>query len=101
VKTFEEQVEEIMEHFQWERVRSVMLHLDWKWGDDTPSIYRMMKRTRELLTDVWGCGDESQCSAGGFTARRDYGHLRLLFAVGDWDTNDGDDEEPVASGGGK
>ena len=82
-------ITDIMEDFDFEKVRRVMLPLDWKWdignGEMTvPSIYRLMKEAEQLLRDVakyYGEKDRHTISTGGFTATLDEDTLWLSFEI--------------------
>ena len=49
-KTGEELLEEIIEHFEFSKVRDIMLYLNWQWAyiNDTPQISEMKNWVREL-----------------------------------------------------
>lgn len=93
-------IDEILDCFDFERVKKVMDHLNWEWvlsDSGVPEIYELRKRARELLqTVVVGVQKkESEGSyftaTGGFYAEaRVYPddskiYLRLSFQVTDWD----------------
>ena len=82
-------ITDIMEDFDFEKVRKVMLLLDWKWdignGEMTvPSIYRMTRQAEWLLRDVakyYGVKDHHTISTGGFTAMLYDDMLTLSFEL--------------------
>lgn len=84
----EKMIADVMEHFDFDKVRKVMLHLDWKWdigeGEMTvPSTYRLTKKAESLLRRVATSDDEEPriCSTGGFTAKMFDGALSLSFVL--------------------
>ena len=82
-------ITDIMEDFDFEKVRNVMMYLDWKWdignGEMTvPSIYRLTKQAERLLRDTakyYGEKDHYTISTGGFTATLDEDTLWLSFGL--------------------
>lgn len=88
MKSFEDQIEEIMDEFNFHRVHDVMTHLNWRWWDcgEVPSVSRMRKVARDLLKEVSkGDSDVVSLATGGFCAYRYYGHtLKLAFEVTQW-----------------
>ena len=86
----EKMIADVMEHFDFDKVRKVMLYLDWKWhigeGEMTvPSTYRLTKKAESLLRKVANSDfvDKAPCicSTGGFTARMIDGALSLSFVL--------------------
>lgn len=88
----EKMIADVMEHFDFDKVRKVMLYLDWKWdigeGEMTvPSTYRLAKKAESLLRRVatsYDSEDESKprvCSCGGFIAEMVNGTLSLTFTL--------------------
>lgn len=80
-------IDDIMDAFNFERVHSVMVMLDWKWGTDgyIPDIVELRKTARDLLSRV--ITDECrEIATGGFHAMFDSGVLRLMFVLEDYDS---------------
>ena len=94
-------VEGVLQHFDFDKVHSVMKVLDWKWVSydsyeneaKVPSIQRLVLRASSLLQDAYHGVQETskRCviSCGGFTAeaeRYEDGEvlLTLSFVVTDW-----------------
>ena len=94
-------VEGVLQHFDFDKVHSVMKAFDWKWVSydsyeneaKVPSIQRLVLRASSLLQDVYHGVQETskRCviSCGGFTAeaeRYEDGEvlLTLSFVVTDW-----------------
>ena len=79
----------IMEDFDFDRVRRVMVNLDWKWdignGEMTvPSHYRLTKMAEGLLRDAaqhYGDKEFYSCGSGGFMAHLDGETLTLQFVL--------------------
>lgn len=84
-----QQIEEIIEEFDFEKVYKVMITLDWIWFGGRITIERLKETAEHLLQDAYNrsTGDESYCSTGGFRAVyvRDFG-FRLSFEVDSWET---------------
>jgi len=89
--TDEEAIDEIMDHFDFDRVREIMGYLDWEWADldDNkyfPKVHNLRMCARSLLRSACEHGTEF-ASSGGFSARRyKEGSLSLEFVVVEWDT---------------
>ena len=45
----EKMIEDIMENFDWKRVKSTMYVLDWRWGGETVTVEMLKKRAEKLL----------------------------------------------------
>lgn len=98
-------ISDILDYFDFERVKKVMDFLEWEWYgccNGVPEIYDLRKRARELLNDVYlGVKDRAIknpdkivtyfTATGGFyvdgTKYPDDSkvYLRLSFQVADWD----------------
>lgn len=92
-------VNDILNNFDFEKVKDVMDALDWKYWDseeDTVSIYELRKTARYLLTTVYNAPNSphQHLSTGGFEAeRRMYPgdskkYLHLKFVVEEVNTAD-------------
>lgn len=87
-EAIQEQIDEIMDTFDFERVHNVMKHLNWTWRDalKPPPTYEIRAHARERLKDAVKHGSSN---TGGFVATKeegvDYGkhwvRMNLLFAV--------------------
>lgn len=82
---YTEQMENILNNFDFEQARRVMFALNWTWRTDSvpPSIYRMIKTSRQLLREVAFKGS-LLASSGGFVAENIDGILTLSFVVESW-----------------
>lgn len=68
-------IEDILDHFDFEKVKKVMDALEWKYWDseeDTVSIYDLRKMARSLLKEVYNASNSEHrfTSCGGFEAER-------------------------------
>ena len=68
----EEQIDDIMDEFEFDKVHKVMEFLDWKWWFDgeterVPEVYELRKKAREYLRYVAKNGGTT--GSGGFTAQ--------------------------------
>ena len=87
-------IADVMEEFDFDKVRKVMLSLDWKWniGDGemtVPSTYRLTKKAEELLKDAashYGERDFYFCGCGGLVASLDGKDLSLQFILAETTT---------------
>ena len=89
----EEQIDYIIDNFNFEKVRCVMLALDWQWvctesnGHAVPSIARLKAMARHLLRSSI---KETHVGSGGFQAwyyppkyeNDDYFMLQFIVATG-------------------
>jgi hypothetical protein len=89
-----EQIKEILEEFDFNRVEDVMTFLDWKWGDEVPSTGTIVVKAFNLLEEVYEkCEKHKQeiiVSSGGFRAAaycyQERIHLSLDFVLTSWTT---------------
>jgi hypothetical protein len=67
-QAIQEQIDEIMDSFEFEKVQNMMEALGWGWGEEgeAPDSYEMKRFARERLREAVKCGTSS---SGGFTAR--------------------------------
>lgn len=79
-------IEDVLEDFDFDKVRKVMEFLDWGWAGaekevKVPSLYRLVKHADILLHEVTK-EDINEVSAGGFRAVKDEdGNLELRFEI--------------------
>ena len=93
-EAIQEQIDEIMDTFEFERVHAWMEHDGWTWGDsnEVPSTFELRRCARDLLKAAASGG---YCSTGGFTAIRDEGDdesgpwIKLHLSFGYMSYNDG------------
>jgi hypothetical protein len=73
----DEQIDDIMDEFEFDKVHKVMEFLDWKWWFDgeterVPEVYELRKKAREYLRYVAKHGGTT--GSGGFMAQCRKGH---------------------------
>lgn len=87
--TKQENIDEIMDHFDFGKVHKIMEAVDWTWANSefgVPMEWELRKRARSLLSDAWD--QQTMMSTGGFTARflneDESDGLQLEFTVEKW-----------------
>jgi len=90
----EKAINEIIEEFDFEKVKKVMELLEWTWHDvGIPSIGKLVKTAEKLLNDCFDkCLDNKAdyfVGTGGFMVRAFYDkkeiyRLDLTFEITDW-----------------
>lgn len=52
---FNEQREEVLDNFDFEKVAKVMRYLDWTWAgnEEPPSVYQLIKQSTSMLNDAY------------------------------------------------
>ena len=97
-------IDDIMDNFNFNKVRKVMKHLNWKWAlseNGVPEVYELKETARRLLNEclyemIMHGEDSWSIATGGFAARAtNYKGseesedssigLKLSFKVEDWD----------------
>lgn len=103
----EDQIEEILDEFDFGKVHNVITHLGWTWhGKDIPTVGDLRRTARRLLWEVVENSSDRglpyrYAATGGFYAHANEGadakghwvRLRLAFEVTDWES---DDEKKIA-----
>jgi hypothetical protein len=91
-----EQIKEILEEFDFNKVENVMTFLDWKWDNKIPTTGTIVVQAFNLLEEVYEkCEKYKQeitINSGGFNATAYYFHkdkirLSLKFTITSWITN--------------
>ena len=88
-------VENILDGFDFDKVKEVMTKLEWKWfrylgeeesQNDVPTTYQLIQCALDLL---WRCkiDDLEECSTGGFVARMNNKKLSLSFEISYFEYN--------------
>jgi hypothetical protein len=92
----QEQIDYIMDYFDFDKVREAMLTLDWKWGlgemAEVPEIPRMRETARKLLKNAISCAEKEEVTyhaeTGGFRAtcviEEGKPYLSLDFILTSW-----------------
>lgn len=86
MKSNQEIIDEIMDEFDFERVRAVMTAVDWTWGTDpgeVPTISELRKTARYLIGRLFD--GVRVCSTGGLVARKYDGVASLHFEVTEYE----------------
>jgi len=70
IEVINNQIDEIMDTFDFEEVRKVMTFLDWEWADcnGVPEDYELRKSARKTMKHLIRFEDGGASSSGGFTA---------------------------------
>jgi len=93
VTPFEEQVEEVIESFDFTRVHRVMESLEWTWAniDRVPTTAELVTEARRLLSELEG--RPGVHGSGGLRASyKDDGTLSLKFILCESWSGPGEDE---------
>ncbi len=92
--SYEEQIDNIMDWFDFDKVHKAMVALNWTWYNvGIPEKAELRQTARRLLRDVVE-KDARMTGTGGFYAtKNEYGELSLYFAVSKWDCEI-EEEEP-------
>jgi hypothetical protein len=80
--TFQEQIDNIMDTFDFNRVHQMMEAVGWGWGDPAvvPDTYAIKQDARKHLRSVAGSKREGWfAGCGGFTALNLHGQLNLWW----------------------
>jgi len=93
----EKAINEIIEEFDFEKVKSVMEYLKWTWdsvNNETgiPSTGKLVKRAESLLNEAWDKSleykEDYMVSTGGFKAQAYYDNelfrIDLTFELSSW-----------------
>ena len=92
-KTKQEQIDEIMDNFDFNKVAKVMDFLDWRWylkEYRVPEESEIRKNVRMYLSKTYdygeGQGRKYETKTGGFTYSYDpqYTELKLSFELDSW-----------------
>jgi hypothetical protein len=84
----QELIDEIMDHFNFDKVAKVMTFLEWKWisaEDGIPSVGEIRQSARRLLKDA--IKNKTTIGTGGFRAIYDDGYLHLEFILTEFDSS--------------
>ena len=93
MKSFEEQILEIMMNFNFDRVHRVMQFLEWKWATSfdppmlkIPSLDEIKDRAvKYLRAAAMSPESEYYGGTGGLIVEKKEGCLFLSFVLADWD----------------
>lgn len=80
----QEQIDDIMNNFDFEKVEKAMSLLNWEWHQDglarVPYVFRMKQTAERMLTECVN-GKFVKISTGGFKASYENDILRLSFEL--------------------
>jgi anion-transporting ArsA/GET3 family ATPase len=77
-----EQLNNIMERFDFEKVHAYMKLTNWKWIDEVPSVNKLRTTAEKLLYDVIVSDSPTTTSGtGGFTASKFTWGIELAFSI--------------------
>jgi hypothetical protein len=96
LKTREEQIEEIIENMDWEKIHRTMTYLNWQWRDDgVPSIGKLVNEASRLLREVDqpANGGYARQGTGGLYATNTGYTLNLEFVLNSWQSDVDDNDE--------
>jgi hypothetical protein len=96
---YRDDIDKIIDWFDFERVHRVMAHLDWKWGSpgEFPQLPELRQKARQLMNEAVqglerGDTDEFNLETGGFVVRvnrskeeDDKIWIKLAFQLTSWD----------------
>jgi len=91
----ENNIEKIINEFDFEKVHDVMTYLNWTWGDNIPTTEEMKIQALGLLNDVKPINKNRYSSSytGGFKATYvGNNKFNLTFIVENYDNHDEDDK---------
>ena len=94
-----EAINDIVEHFNWDRVHKAMVALDWKWHDSegkAPSLGALFRCAVDLLHRAYDGAEiekeDYMAGTGGFYARaivddetKEIVELKLVFELCSWE----------------
>ena len=81
------QMDEVMDWFDFEKVHRCMVALNWTWYDvGVPDVPTMRKKVREYMVDAYRVN--GAVGSGGFEVEynEDTKSFKVRFVVADWDT---------------
>lgn len=82
--TTDEQIDEIMDWFDFAKVAKTMETLEWSWNDiGIPTEPDIRKQARQMLKEA--VAKKHGLASGGFWVRYDGDVLQLQFVVADWE----------------
>jgi septin family protein len=77
-----EQLNNIMERFDFEKVHAYMKLTNWKWIDEVPSVNKLRTTAEKLPYDVIVSDSPTTTSGtGGFTASKFTWGIQLAFSI--------------------
>lgn len=100
MKKEQDQIDEIMDNFDFAKCERVMHYLPWMWRGHQVTERELRSTARDILKTV--CGNAyCRCSTGGLVASNLDGVLSLMFVLESWSGDDYDDIEDSGECDGK
>ena len=90
-EAYQNQIDEIMDNFDFRRVHEMMKAVNWTWGDDVPEEPELREEARRLLKETIR-KDLYCCGTGGFMAMNRDGLLSLYWGAS-WECEPDEDSE--------
>ena len=90
--TYQEQIDHIMDEFDFARVRQMMADVGWNWGWDSEAhIPDEVELRRSARGHLRACAFDGNAvsGSGGFTAMKDDGRLCLFWGIDSYGIMDG------------
>ena len=90
--SIDEQIQEIIEEFDFDKVWNAMRLLNWTWHGEIPTINQIKQSARRYLNlvcqDFYNSNEQSELfyGSGGLEASCDNYGMRLKFVLTEWDT---------------
>ena len=82
-------IEDILDEFDFGKVRQVMEHLNWIWyeSDGIPTLGHLRKKARSLMKECIGHEEYTVATGGLWVQKKTFDDLpfyRLMFVVSEW-----------------
>ncbi len=83
-----QKVNEIFRHFDFEKVRALMVLVGWKWGNPAhvPSIEEMKNIVSDLILDMINVHKTKCFQSGGFSVETDGETISVSFVLEEYKT---------------
>lgn len=89
VKNWDDQIDSIMDCFDFAGVHKAMDALNWYWvttNGQVPEELELRIHARQMLKEATRTDKDWYCSCGGFTVEKKGELLRLLFVIDEWES---------------
>ncbi len=84
---YQKQIDEIMDYFDFDRVKKVMDFLKWEWGypGEVPEVAQIRQLARKLLNEAANSHiSRYSTGTGGFNVYKEDCYLSLVFELAQW-----------------
>jgi len=89
--TPQEQIDDILDNFDFDKVHKVMVFLNWKYGGSVPTVSELKENARGLLKEAVKL-DLHWYSSGGFHVKHEVfeknSYISLEFVIAEWDNEE-------------